>query len=116
MLNQNMTRDQRVKDFLAACHLTENNCSFTLLIRLDVYITNNPLECRYWTQAYSVDDHVTFGEKNNVIFTKKCYRHGVCLTCREIKSKIDIRQNTNVHILLHIVHIMLTRKIVFSIE
>ena len=25
MLNQNMRRDQRVKDFLAACHLTENN-------------------------------------------------------------------------------------------
>ena len=64
MLNQNMRRDQRVKDFLAACYLTENNGSFTLLIRLDVYMTNNPLECRYWTQAYSVDGHVTFGKKN----------------------------------------------------
>ena len=68
MLNQNMRRDQRVKDFLAACHLTENNGSFTLLIRLDVYMTNNPLECRYWTQAYSVDDHVTFGEKTCIIY------------------------------------------------
>ena len=68
MLNQNMRRDQRVKDFLAACHLTENNGSFTLLIRLDVYMTNNPLECRYWTQAYSVDDHVTFGEKLCIIY------------------------------------------------
>ena len=63
MLNQNMRRDQRVKDFLAACHLTENNGSFTLLIRLDVYMTNNPNECRYWTQAYSVDDHIFCGEK-----------------------------------------------------
>ena len=63
MLNQNMRRDQRVKDFLAACHLTENNGSFTLLIRLDVYMSNSPLECRYWTQAYSVDDHIIFGEK-----------------------------------------------------
>ena len=63
MLNQNMRRDQRVKDFLAACHLTENNGSFTLLIRLDVYMANNPLECRYWTQAYSVDDHIILGEK-----------------------------------------------------
>ena len=40
-----------VKDFPAACHLTETNGSFTLLIRLDVHMTNNPLECRYWTQA-----------------------------------------------------------------
>ena len=63
MLNQNMRRDQRVKDFLAACHLTENNGSLTLMIRLDVYMSNNPLECRYWTQACSVDDHVIFGEK-----------------------------------------------------
>ena len=36
MLNQNMRRDQRVKDYLVACHLTENNGSYTLLIRLDV--------------------------------------------------------------------------------
>ena len=71
MLNQNMRRDQRVKAFLAACHLTGNNGSFTLLIRLDVYMTNNPLECRYWTQAYSVDDHVTFGGKKYVLFAKR---------------------------------------------
>ena len=64
MLNQNMRGDKRVKDFLAACHLTENNGSFTLLTMLDVYMTNNPLECRYWTHVYSVDDHVTFGKKN----------------------------------------------------
>ena len=51
MLNQNMRRDQRVKDFLAACHLTENNGTYTLLIRLDVYMANNPHECRYWTQG-----------------------------------------------------------------
>ena len=63
MLNKNMRRDQRVKDFLAACHLTENNGSFTLLIRLDVYMANNPHECGYWTQVYSVDDHIVFGEK-----------------------------------------------------
>ena len=31
-------------------------------------MTNNPLECRYWTQGYSVDDHVTFGEKQCIIY------------------------------------------------
>ena len=62
-LNQNMRRDQRIKYFLAACHLIENNGTFTLLIRQEVYMTNNPLACRYWTQTYNVNDHVTFGEK-----------------------------------------------------
>ena len=39
MLNNHIRRDQRVKDYLAACHLTENNGTYTLMIRLDVYIT-----------------------------------------------------------------------------
>ena len=111
MLNQNMRRDQRVKDFLAACHLTENNGSFTLLIRLDVYMTNNPLECRYWTEAYSVDDHVTFGKKH-VLFTKRFQWYGIWLTCRKIKIKIMV-DKIQMYIFFSI---MLTRKIVFSIE
>ena len=36
MLNNNTRRDQRVKYYLAACHLTENNGTYTLMIRLDV--------------------------------------------------------------------------------
>ena len=63
MLNNHMRRDQRVKDYLAACHLTENNGTYTLMIRLDVYMANNPHECKYWTQTYCVNDHVLFGEK-----------------------------------------------------
>ena len=71
MLNQNMRRDQRVTDFLSACHLTENSGSFILLIRLDVYMTNNPHECRYWTKAYNVDDHIILGRRH-------------CTICKEI--------------------------------
>ena len=63
MLNNHIRRDQRVKDYLAACHLTENNGTYTLMIRLDVYMTNNPHTCKYWTQTYCVNDHVLFGEK-----------------------------------------------------
>ena len=63
MLNNNIRRDQRVRDYLAACHLTENNGTSTLMVRLDVYMTNNPNECKYWTQTYCVNDHVFFGEK-----------------------------------------------------
>ena len=62
-MHQNIRRDQRVKDYLAACHLVENNGSFTLLIRVDVYMTRNPLECRYWTQSYIVNEPFLFGER-----------------------------------------------------
>ena len=63
MLNNNMRRDQRVKDYLAACHLTENNGTYTLMIRLDVYMANSHHECKYWIQMYCVNEHVLFGEK-----------------------------------------------------
>ena len=63
MLNNNMRRDQRVKDYLAAYQLTENNGTYTLMIRLDVCMANNPHECKYWTQTYYVNDHELSGEK-----------------------------------------------------
>ena len=63
MLNNHIRRDQRVKDYLAACHLPEHNGTYTLMIRLDVYMTNNPHTCKYWTQTYCVNNHVLFGEK-----------------------------------------------------
>ena len=47
MLNNTIRRDQRVRDYLAACHLTEGNGSFTLMVRLDVYMNNNPHVCKY---------------------------------------------------------------------
>ena len=42
-LNSTLRRDQRVRHYLAACHLTENDGSFTLSVRIDVYMENNPL-------------------------------------------------------------------------
>ena len=62
-LNSTLRRDQRVRHYLAACHLTENDGSFTLSVRIDLYMENNPTVCKYWTQTYSVNDHVLFGEK-----------------------------------------------------
>ena len=63
MVNSTIRRDQRVRHYLVASHLSENNGSFTLLIRIDVYMENNPTVCKYWTQTYCVNDHVYFGEK-----------------------------------------------------
>ena len=67
MLNNNIRRDQRVRDYLAACHLTEKNGTFTLMVRLDVYMTNNPHEYKYWTQTYCVNDHVLLGRRLCII-------------------------------------------------
>ena len=63
MLNSTIRRDQRVRHYLAASHLSENNGSFTLSVRIDVYMENNPTVCKYWSQTYSVNDHILFGEK-----------------------------------------------------
>ena len=62
-LNSTLRGDQRVRHYLAACHLSENYGSFTLSVRIDVYMENNPHVCKYWTQTYCVNDHVLFGEK-----------------------------------------------------
>ena len=64
MLNSTIRRDQRVRHYLAASHLSENNGSFTLSVRIDVYMENNPTVCKYWSQTYCVNDHVLFGEKS----------------------------------------------------
>ena len=63
MVNSTIRRDQRVRHYLVASHLSENNGSFTLLVRIDVYMENNPTVYKYWTQTYCVNDHVLFGEK-----------------------------------------------------
>ena len=43
--------DQRVKDYLVACQLVKHHGSYILLIRVDVNMTNNPLECKSWLQT-----------------------------------------------------------------
>ena len=69
MLNNHMRRDQRVKDYLAACHLTENSGTgtYTLVISFWMYTcANNPHDCKYWTQTYCVNDHVLFGTQRMI--------------------------------------------------
>ena len=65
LLHQKPRGDQRVKDYQVACQLVEHHGSFTLLIRVDVYMTNNPLECKSWLQTYNVDDKFSFGDKTH---------------------------------------------------
>ena len=44
-LNSTLRRDQRVRHYLAASHLSESNGSFTLSVIIDVYMENNPTVC-----------------------------------------------------------------------
>ena len=70
LLHQKLRGDRRVKDFLVACQLVEYHGSFTLLIRVDVYMTNNPLECKSWLQTYNVDNKFSFGDKPIITCTE----------------------------------------------
>ena len=56
LLHYKLRRDQRV-----ACQLGEHHGSYMLLIRVDVYMTNNPLECKSWLHIYNLNDQFSFG-------------------------------------------------------
>ena len=65
LLHQQLRGDQRILEFLIACHLVENLGTFTFLIRADVYMKNKPLECNTFLQTYNVDDHMAFGDRTH---------------------------------------------------
>ena len=57
--------DQRIQEFIIACHLVENLGTFTLLIRTDAYMKNKPLEYNSFLQTYNADDHMAFGDRTH---------------------------------------------------
>ena len=63
LLHNKIKGDQRVKDYLVVCQLDETLGLFTLLIRVDIFMTNNPLELKSWVQTYNLNDHIDFGDR-----------------------------------------------------
>ena len=61
-------------------------------------MANNPLECRYWTQCYTVDNHVMFGETTQYYlqrdFTDMIYDIHVDRYMLEIQLYIFFFHNT----------------------
>ena len=63
LLHGKIKGDQRVRDYLVVCQLVDTLGNFTLIVRVDLFLTNNPLELKSFTQTYYLNDHVDFGDK-----------------------------------------------------
>ena len=63
LLHSKIKGDQRVKDYLVVCQLVETLGMFNLIVRVDLFLANNPLELKTFVQIYNLNDHVDFGDK-----------------------------------------------------
>ena len=55
--------NHQIRDSLIACQLVENQHVFTLIIRLDVFLINDPFTLKSWHQSYNLDDMPSFTAK-----------------------------------------------------
>ena len=70
MLYNNMRRALRFKDILAACHLTENNGTYTLLMKAVLYsqigsVKYTPLSCNGSIGDKELESQILF---HNILF------------------------------------------------
>ena len=63
LLNQKIKANHQIRDSLIACQLAENQHVFTLIIRLDVFLINDPFTLKSWHQSYNLDDIPSFTAK-----------------------------------------------------
>ena len=60
LLNQKVRPNYEIRDALIACQLIENQHVFTLIIRVDVFLVNDPFAIKSWYQSYNLDDMPSF--------------------------------------------------------
>ena len=63
LLHNKIKCDQRVNQFLVTCQLVEAQDLYNLVVRVDLYMANNPLELRTFIHIYNVNDTVDFGDR-----------------------------------------------------
>ena len=63
LLNQKIKASHQIRDSLIACQLVENQHVFTLILRLDVFLINDPFTLKSWHQSYNLDDMPSFTAK-----------------------------------------------------
>ena len=63
LLNQKIKANHQIRYSLIACQLVENQHVFTLIIRLDVFLINDPFTLKSWHQSYNLDDMPSFTAK-----------------------------------------------------
>ena len=67
LLHSKIKCDQRVNNYLVTCQLVEAQGLYNLIVRVDLYMTNNPLELRTFIHIYNVNDTVDFGDRMQYI-------------------------------------------------
>ena len=60
LLSQKVKHNHEIRDSLLACQLVENQHVFTLNIRVDVFLVNDPFAIKSWYQSYNLDDMPSF--------------------------------------------------------
>ena len=63
LLYQKMKPNHEIRDVLIASQLVENQHAYTLIIRMDVYLINDPFNLKSWYQSYNLDDMFSFANK-----------------------------------------------------
>ena len=63
LLNQKVRPNHEIRDALIACQLVENQHVFTLIIRVDVFLVNDPFSIKSWYQSYNLDDMPSFNAR-----------------------------------------------------
>ena len=81
LLHNKIKGDQRVKDYLVVCQLVETLGLFTLLIRVDIFMANNPLELKSWVQIYNLNDQIDFWGQNAFLHNQGFHRQNLWLSC-----------------------------------
>ena len=69
-LHGKMKGDQRVRDYLVVCQLAEALGMYNLVVRVDMFLANNPLELKTFTQIYNLNDHVYFRDQIQYFFCR----------------------------------------------
>ena len=67
LLHNKIKCDQRVNNYLVTCQLVEAQGLYNLVVRVDLYMVNNPLELRTFVHIYNVNDTADFGDRMQYI-------------------------------------------------
>ena len=60
LLYQKVKPNHEIRDVLIACQLVENQHVFTLIIRVNAFLVNDPFAIKSWYQSYNLDDMPSF--------------------------------------------------------
>ena len=63
LIHQKTRPDHMIRNSLIACQITESQHMYTLIIRADIYLVNNPFEIKSWCHTYKLDDMVQSASK-----------------------------------------------------